>query len=227
MGKRSYQIDVLRIFKDGKQRAKDEIIHEEEVVVKLNGETHSFYCIPADLEEMIIGNLVSRGIDVSSLSLKKTGDTELEAIIPPTTTSPTRCDSRKTLTKNEIFHLVERLEENSFLYRKTGCTHVIGLCEGGREIFVEDISRHCALDKVIGRAIKQGMDLTNSALISSCRQTASTMRKAAYCRIPIVISIAAPTDLARAEAQEYGITLVGFASSERFTVYCHEWRIEV
>jgi FdhD protein len=122
--------------------------------------------------------------------------------------------------------LIKALNENSFLYQRTGCTHVIGIC-GDKEIFVEDISRHCAIDKAIGLAIRDGITLANSSLVTSCRQTASTIRKAIFCEIPIVISIAAPTDLAIKEANEYRITLIGFASSKGFNIYSHDWRIEI
>ncbi|NWF77084.1 MAG: formate dehydrogenase accessory sulfurtransferase FdhD [Chloroflexi bacterium] len=227
MGGRSKEIEILGISKDGKWMKTDELVHEEEIVVKLNGEIHKFYCIPVHLEEMIIGNLQSQGIDPSSSHIKKLGSNEFEVNVPEELVKTLqKCDSQKKLTRKEVFDSVESLNENSFLYRKTGCTHVIGI-RGDKEIFVEDISRHCAIDKAIGLAIRDGINLADSSLVSSCRQTASTIRKAIFCQIPIVISIAAPTDLAIKEATEYGITLIGFASSERFNIYSHDWRIEL
>jgi FdhD protein len=226
VGKRSIEIETLGISGDGKWKKTDELVHEEELVVKLNGEIHKFYCIPVDLEEMIAGNLKSRGIDPSLSRIKKLGSNEFEVnVSEELVKTPQKCDSEKKLTRSEIFESVETLNENSFLYQKTGCTHVVGIC-GGREIFVEDISRHCAIDKAIGLAIRDGITLADSCLISSCRQTASTITKAIFCEIPIVISIAAPTDLAIKEADKYGITLIGFASPKRFNIYSHDWRIE-
>jgi FdhD protein len=227
MEKRSTEIELLVISRDGKWEKTDELVHEEEITVKLNGEIHKFYCIPVDLEEMIAGNLKSRGIDPSLSRVNKLGSNEFEVSVSgKTAKTPGNCDSQKKLTKSEVLDLVQTLNENSFLYRKTGCTHVIGIC-GDKAIFVEDISRHCAIDKAIGLAIREGINLQDSCLISSCRQTASTIRKAIFCDIPIVISIAAPTDLAIKEANEQGITLIGFASSERFNIYSHDWRIEI
>jgi len=227
MGKRSTEIEILEISKDGKRRKTDELIHEEEVSVKLNGEIHKFYCIPVDLVEMIAGNLKSRGIDPSSSRLKKLGGNKFEVNFPQELVkTPKDCDSQRKRMKSEVFDLIEALNENSFLYQKTGCTHVIGICDD-KEIFVEDISRHCAIDKAIGLAIREGINLSNSFLVTSCRQTASTIIKAIFCEIPIVVSIAAPTDLAIKEANKYGITLIGFASPERFNIYSHGWRIEI
>jgi len=226
MGKRSIEIETLGISRDGKWKKTDELAHEEEISVKLNGEIQKFYCIPVDLEDMIAGYLKSRGIDPSLSRIKKLSSSEFEVnFSEELVKTPQNCDSKKKLTKSEVFNLVKSLNENSFLYEKTGCAHVIGICED-KEIFVEDVSRHCAIDKAIGLAIRDGINLANSSLITSCRQTASIIRKAIFCQIPIVISITAPTDLAIKEANKYGITLVGFASSKRFNIYSHDWRIE-
>jgi FdhD protein len=227
MEKRSTEIEILGISKDGKGKKTNELVHEEEVIVKLNGEIHKFYCIPVDLEEMIAGNLKSKGIDPSLSRIRKLGSNEFEVNVPKEFVKTLqKSDSQKKLTRSEVFDLVETLNKNSFLYQRTGCTHVIGIC-GDKMIFVEDISRHCAIDKAIGLAIRNGITLADSSLITSCRQTASTIRKAIFCEIPIVISIAAPTDLAIKEANRYGITLVGFASPKMFNIYSHDRRIEI
>lgn len=227
MGKRSTKIEILGISRDGKRKKTDELVHEEEIIVKLNGEVHKFYCIPIDLEEMITGNLKSRGLDPSLSQIKKLGSSEFEVNVSgKLVKTPQKCDSQKKLTKSEVFNLIEALNENSFLYQRTGCTHVIGICED-KEIFVEDISRHCAIDKAIGLAIRNKITLSDSCLVSSCRQTASTIRKVIFSETPIVVSIAAPTDLAIKEANKYGITLIGFASSKGFNIYSHDWRIEI
>jgi FdhD protein len=209
------------------EKKADEVIREKEVVVRVDGEIHKFYCIPTDLEEMILGNLKSRGINPSFSTIRRMTDNEYNvdlSFVKGLIKNPQPCESSKTLTSKEVFNSVESLAKNSFLFKKTGCTHVIGIC-GAREIFVEDTSRHCAIDKAIGLAIRDGIDLANSFLVTSCRQTASTIKKAVFCGIPIVISIAAPTLLAVKEADEYGITLIGFADSKRFNIYSHAWRI--
>ncbi len=217
---------ISGVSHERKWRKPDELAHEEEIIVMLNGEIHKFYCIPDGLEEMIAGNLKSRGIDPSICQIKKLGNNEFEVKVSQEPVKAARtCDSKKKLTQGEVFGLVRALNENSYLYRKTGCTHVIGICEDKR-IFVEDISRHCAIDKAIGRAIKGGINLAESSLVSSCRQTASTITKAIFCGIPIVISIAAVTDLAIKEANKHEITLIGYAGSDGFNIRSHDWRIK-
>ena len=229
MEKGSSEIEILAVSQDGKEKKADEVICEQEVIVRIDREIHKFYCIPADLEEMIVGNLKSQGINPSFCKMRKITDNEYNvdlSFAKGLIENAQKCESSKTLTSKEVFNSVKILNANDFLHQKTGCTHIIGICGSG-EIFVEDISRHCAIDKAIGLAIKDGIDLSNGFLVTSCRQTASTIKKAIFCGIPIVISIAAPTDLAVKEADEYGITLIGFADSKRFNIYSHDWRIEI
>jgi FdhD protein len=225
------QISKIKIFKfsrDGKQQKNDEVIHEAEVVVRMNEEIHKFYCLPTDLPEMILGNLLSSGINPSLCNIEKISDNEFKVDLPPNQNpkaNPQKCKSRKILVSKEVFDSAETLNANGVLFKRTGCTHVVRIC-GDKEIFAEDISRHCAIDKAIGLAIKNGIDLSNSFLVTSCRQTASTIKKTIFSGIPIVISISAPTDLVIKKAKEYGITLIGFADSERFNIYSQEWRIK-
>lgn len=227
MEKGSSEIEILVISRDGEEKKTDKIIHEQEVVVRFGREIHKFFCIPANLEELITGNLKSRGLNPSFTQIREIGDSNFEVdVSEEPARNPQRCDSNKKLTSEEVFNSVEMLNQNSFLYKETGCTHVVGIC-GDKEIFAEDISRHCAIDKAIGLAIRDGIDLSKSFLVTSCRQTASTIKKAIFCGIPIVISIAAPTDLAIKEANEYGITLIGFASPPSFNTYSHDWRIKI
>ena len=229
MEKGSSGIEILAVSRDGEDKRTDEVIREQEVVVRIDKEIHKFYCIPVDLEVMIVGNLKSSGINPSFCKVRKIANNEYSIDLPfakGLIENAQKCESNRKLTSKEVFNSVEMLNANDFLHEKTGCTHIIGIWGSG-EIFVEDISRHCSIDKAIGLAIRDGVDLSNSFLVTSCRQTASTIKKAIFCGIPIVISIAAPTDLAVKEADEYGITLIGFADSKRFNIYSHGWRIEI
>ncbi len=229
MKRRSSKIEISVVSKDGEKKKTSEVIREEEVVVRIDGETHEFYCIPSDLEAMIFGNLKSRGIHPSFSKIRRIANNEFSvdlSLMKQLPKNPAKCQSKKELASKEVFDSVEMLNKNSILHKRTRCTHVVGIC-GEQEIFVEDVSRHCAIDKAIGLAISKGIDLSNSFLVTSCRQTASTIKKAIFCGIPIVVTIAAPTDLAVREAAKYGITLIGFADSKRFNIYCNGWRINI
>lgn len=190
-------------------------------------EVQRFYCIPADLEAMIAGNLRSGGIDPSACEIKRVAENRFEVSVPAGRAqmqTEQGCLSKKILQAEAVYASIERLHEGSLLYQRTGCTHTIGIYGEGH-VVAEDVSRHCAIDKAIGLAMRNGIELWESHMVTSCRQTRSTIGKAVACQIPIVISIGAPTDLAIRAADEAGTTLIGFASSERFNVYTHGWRI--
>lgn len=132
--------------------------------------------------------------------------------------------SQAKISVTEIWDAMKRLDENSILFKETGGTHIAQICNQHNYIFVEDISRHCAIDKVIGLAFGTKMDSANSALVTSSRQTKSTVMKAARVQIPVIVSISAPTSLAMEAARKFGITLLGFTRGHRFNIYSHEWR---
>jgi FdhD protein len=92
-------------------------------------------------------------------------------------------------------------------------------------MFIEDISRLCAIDKLIGLCIENGIEIPESVLLTSCRQTHSTAKKVLFVGFPITISVSAPTELAIRDAEKFGITLIGFARDNRFNVYTNDWRI--
>ena len=88
MEKGSPEIEISVISRDGEsifvgtgpqtreEKKVDEVIREEKVIVRIDGEIHKFYCIPSDLEAMILGNLKSRGIDPSFSKIRKNADNE-------------------------------------------------------------------------------------------------------------------------------------------------------
>lgn len=221
-------IQIWKVSEGDRKLELNSVIHEAEVVIRLDGKVHRrLCCLPTHLEELALGHLMSEGIAASSeIKIEQKGkDILVYARRKSGTIRPEKINSQLRITGADVFHFIKRLDENSILHQKTGGTHVVGLFEEPQALFVEDISRHCAIDKIIGLALKNGMDLSQSALVTSCRQTLSTIKKAINAQIPIVITISAPTDLAIKKAALFGITLVGFARERQFRIYCHDWRI--
>jgi len=219
---------VCRVSEDSRTGELDSIIHEVEVVIRLDGRAHCrLFCLPTHLEELALGHLLSQG-KAPSLDMKiepKENEIWVYAQRKSGAVKPKRITSQLRIAQDRVFDGVKKLDEHSILHQKTGGTHVVGIFSASQQIFVEDISRHCAIDKAIGLAFKKGIDLSQSALVTSCRQTLSTIRKAIYAQIPIVISVSAATDLAIENADLFGITLIGFARERQFSIYCHDWRI--
>jgi len=119
-----------------------------------------------------------------------------------------------------------RFQQSVDLWKATGGVHACALAGTDRiEIVAEDIGRHNAFDKVIGRAFLDGVETRDKMLLTTGRLSAEMVSKAVASPLPIVVGRGAVTDLAVEMARRFGITLVGFARAGRFSVYTGFQRI--
>jgi FdhD protein len=126
----------------------------------------------------------------------------------------------------KVKEIMLSFQKMSQLYLKTGGVHSAGLStKENIFIFREDIGRHNALDKVIGRGLQDGIDFSKALMVTSGRISSEVLLKVQKCGIPIIISRSAPTNQAIKLAKDMGITLVGFARGNRMNVYSAEQRI--
>src|SRR4051794_9819697 len=122
--------------------------------------------------------------------------------------------------------LPERLRQPGF--DRTGGMHATGLFTVAGELLCvrEDVGRHNAMDKVIGRAVLDGgVPLHERVLCVSGRLSFELVQKAAVAGAPVLVGVGAPTSLAVALAQEAGMTLAGFARGDRVNVYAGAGRV--
>lgn len=133
----------------------------------------------------------------------------------------------KTVTPNnstlkidatQIIKDMENLKENAKIWQETGSVHVAQLIYKNKSIIREDVSRHVAVDKVIGAAFKSD-DLTQSYITYSGRMPADMLIKVIRVGIPIIISNAAPAASGYEIAKKGNITMVGFVRNNRFNLY--------
>lgn len=107
-----------------------------------------------------------------------------------------------------------------------GSLDAVALVDGGRiAARSEDIDRHNALDRVIGRGLRDGLDFSRTFAVSTGSVTSEMVRKCLVANIPVLVSIGPPTALAVKIAEETGLCIVGSAGSADMAVYAHAERI--
>ena len=134
--------------------------------------------------------------------------------------------SRFSVPAAQVLALVRQFQRKSQIFRATGGVHSAALCD--REdilVFSEDIGRHNAIDKVLGRCILESLPTANRIMLTSGRVSSEIVLKVARTGIPILISRSAPTDLGVRLARDLGVTLVGFARGDKMKVYTKGRRI--
>ncbi len=128
----------------------------------------------------------------------------------------------------DLLSLPARLNEQQKNFHCTGGLHASALFsrKGELQIIREDVGRHNALDKIIGKSLlEQNTPLSNCILLLSGRISFELMQKALSAGIPFVAGISAPSSLAVKFAQQSGQTLIGFLREHSFNVYAGEQRI--
>jgi FdhD protein len=136
-------------------------------------------------------------------------------------------ESPMRVGKQWVFDIAERLQDGTSAFALTGSVHSAILIHTSdkREIVMDDVARHNAVDKAVGRALLEGFDFSQSILARTGRTSSEIVYKTRKCGIPITIARGAPTHQAVHLAKEMGITVIGFARAGSFNVYSCEERI--
>ena len=137
-------------------------------------------------------------------------------------------DGRWHVSATTIQALPHTLRQAQDGFQSTGGLHAAGLfsLDGALEVIAEDVGRHNAVDKIVGRRLLEDrLPLDRSILVVSGRTSFELVQKALVAGIPLIAAVSAPSSLAIDLAEESGVTLCGFVRGEAFNVYAHAERV--
>ncbi len=145
----------------------------------------------------------------------------LHAEVPP-------IESTWQVAGESILDWPKRLRAAQAAFDRTGGMHAAGLFDAAGELLevAEDVGRHNAVDKVVGRMLlRERLPLSSCGLAVSGRASFEIVQKALLAGIPVVAAVSAPTSLAIELAEESGITLLGFVRDGGYNIYSHSQRV--
>jgi FdhD protein len=234
---------VLRII-DGKQEyVEDTVVEDVLFRIFINGDlVASMNVVREKLEELTFGYLVTsnyiKGLDevdeilfdendvlvkltreVDPIEIKETYLKQLsDASLTPAHFVVK--ESRLSLTPRLIRTVMDELNLRGDTFKQTGGTHSALIYQDDKVVaFSEDVGRFNALDKVIGEALMNKIDLKNVILASSGRLAGEMVLKASNAGVPVMCSVSAPIKSGVNIAIAAGMTLIGFARGDKFNIY--------
>lgn len=241
----------LKIDGEGGTVAVGLVAEETPLSIFINGRHFSTAMIsPAMEEEFVAGHLFSEGIvrgleEIESLEVERNAakvvlTNPMSAIRSkrPIVSGCGGTDSFLDISrlpkvgsdlkveKGEILAAMREISR-SVLHEATGGVHSVGIFRrDGIVCRVEDIGRHSALDKAIGRCLLEGADLGETFVASTGRVSSDMALKCSFSGIPMIASRGATTSLAIKIASQTGLSIVGFARGGKMNIYTGREKIK-
>ena len=242
------KIDAIQYKDNQAQNVKENVVQDETVTLTINGNiSRSLSAIEDSLKEFAIGylfneNMVKSLNDIKNIEIDgpqirvEIDDTMLktnETVLCSDSAGGWRSKIKEVnpvesdfqVHVSELIDRIEELKDNAEIWQATGGTHVAGIVYNGQFVVKEDVSRHVAVDKVIGYGILNGFDLNHSYVIYSGRMPADMVIKMTRAGVPILASNAAPANSGYNIAKKGNITLVGFLRGNRCNIYNNQNRV--
>jgi FdhD protein len=200
--------DIVKISRPGKARNRSNIIS-----IELAGRANR----PSELTKRF-------GTITSSCGIcGKESIAAVQQNFPPVASHP-----EVRITVETLLGLPETLRKHQGDFARTGGIHAAAVFEmnGTLRIICEDIGRHNAVDKVIGKALLEGqLPLDRCVVLVSGRASFEIVQKALAAGIPIIASVSAPSNLAVNFCRQNNQTLIGFLRPPSFNLYSHVERV--
>jgi len=246
----------IDLGKRKKSEEEDFLAVDKLINIFVNGEYFvTLMASPRNIRELAIGHLLGQGIinaleDIEYVSIRgknvnlrtkakiQLGATKFPKVIP------TACGASEDISEllgksgalklavkfsvENILNAFKKLHSATRVFKKSGGTHAAALFtrEGKLKFCMEDVGRHNAVDKVIGKGLIERVNFTRSFMISTGRLSADIVIKCARAGIPLAASKAAPLESGVLAAEMSGLTLVGFARGSRLNVYTRPRRVK-
>lgn len=138
-----------------------------------------------------------------------------------------KLSARAKVRTSWLYALSKKINMAPSVYLKTGAIHGCVLCEKDRPlIYMEDVGRHNAVDKIAGYMAMHGVRPDNKIFYTTGRLTSEMVIKTVKMRIPILVSRSGFTAFGVELARKAGLTLIGRARGKRFVALSGEGRIE-
>jgi len=227
-----------------------DVVEEIPIALFINGR-HAMTAMmsPVNLEDFVTGYLFTEEIiktmkEIESIKFEKNRVSvitkNLFKVIPPKKTILSGCggsisfiDVEKLPKIHSDFSISAaaissalRSVPDSDIHLTTGAFYLVALLDSQRVISIsEDIGRHNAIDRLIGYALRNGIYMSQTFVISSGRISSEMVRKCLTANIPIIISRSATTALSVEIADKTGMTVIGFARDGKLNIYSHPERI--
>ncbi len=235
-------VEIYKINADEITVQKDEMLSEFRLQVIFRENTDTLFCSGFQLPELAAGFLYTEyGVDIGRKGYEiRLEEAEDHAIItieePKAYSEPEGAQTSGGmqppsgdvfLSYREIDEWMTAFSQQSQLFAATGNVHSAGFVsgDGAPGWFCEDIGRHNALDKLIGKALLQNTVLSEGVVFLSGRVPSDIMHKLIRAGVTVAVSVSAPTLDSVRMAGESGMTLIGFARKNRMNVYSHPERI--
>jgi len=137
------------------------------------------------------------------------------------------CGLSLELSGNLLIEVTEHLRSMQQIFRMTGGSHAVGIYDSSGKIiaFAEDLGRHSALDKTIGKCLLDKLPMKGCVAVLSGRVSLEMVTKAARAGIELIAAVSAPSSFAIEAADRWNITLCGFVRTGKINVYTHPERI--
>lgn len=197
-------------------------------------------CVDVDADgRPVVGSLelaLADGVPVPDLEGRRTfGMTSACGVCGSASVDAVRARTGANLFRDDVVvdapvlaALPDRLREAQRVFDRTGGLHAAGLATADGELLVvrEDVGRHNAVDKVLGRAAREvGWPLRGHVLVVSGRASFELAQKAWMAGVPVLAAVSAPSSLAVQLAREAGMTLAGFVRPPTLNVYTGAQRV--